>query len=56
MKKLVNQELLNLLGGALVTKEEYCATLDQLIKDNWGDWDQGAKDGAMRGWNEHCAG
>ena len=55
MKKLSNLELLDLLGGTAVTREEYCATLDMLITENWDKWDQGAKDGAMHGWNEHCA-
>ncbi len=56
MKKLSNHDLLDLLGGKAVTREEYCATLDMLIENNWDKWDQGAKDGAMHGWNEHCAG
>lgn len=35
MKKLSNLELLDLLGGTAVTREEYCATLDMLITENW---------------------
>lgn len=53
MKKLSNIDLLNLLGG--VSRDEYCATLDMLIKENWGKWDEGAKDSAAKSWSEHCA-
>ncbi len=54
MKKLTNLDLQDLLGG--VSREEYCETLDMLIENNWDKWDQGAKDGAMYGWNKYCAG
>ncbi len=53
MKKLANIDLLNLLGG--VSREEYCATLDMLIRENWGKWDEGTKNSASLSWNTHCA-
>jgi hypothetical protein len=55
MKKLSSNELLALLGGAAITREEYCETLDMIISNNWDNMTQGEKDGAMHGWNKHCA-
>lgn len=56
MNKLSNFDLQSLLGGAAVTREEYCATLDKIISDNWEYMTPGEKDGAMYGWNTYCAG
>jgi hypothetical protein len=54
MKELSNLDLQDLLGG--VSIEEYCATLDMLIENNWDKWNNSEKDGAMYGWNKYCAG
>lgn len=55
MKKLTNQDLLVLLGGKAVTSEEYCATLDMIINNNWGNMSQDEKDSAMQAWNKYCS-
>ncbi|MDE6022860.1 MAG: hypothetical protein K2G13_05085 [Muribaculaceae bacterium] len=57
MKKLTDNELLNLLGGDnVVTEEDYCDKLDFIITHNWDKMSKEEKDGAIHAWNEHCLG
>ncbi len=53
MKKLSNENLLNLLGGDSITKEEYCALLKEIFKDAENQSD-GSLAGAAHGWLQHC--
>lgn len=39
-------------GG--ISTEEYCAIVNQLIHDNWQEWDNHQKEAAFNAWNEHC--
>ncbi|WP_289225488.1 hypothetical protein [Bacteroides acidifaciens] len=52
MKKLTTTDLLGLKGG--VSVEEYCATLDQMINDNWDNWNRDQKKAATDAFSAHC--
>lgn len=52
MKKLTTTDLQDLKGG--VSVEEYCATLDQMIQDNWDNWNRDQKKAATDAFSAHC--
>lgn len=54
MKKLTNDELLNLQGG--VSREEYCATLKMLMGANFDseNWNDDQRNAAIYAWNANC--
>lgn len=56
MLELLNdQELDQLTGGAhVVTKEEYCDTMDMLIENNWNRWSDAERKSAATAYAEHC--
>ena len=49
---LSKEELKGVVGG--IGSEEYCATLNLLIDNNWSTWTQQEKESAMNAWNAHC--
>jgi hypothetical protein len=54
MKKLENQDLIALLGGQSVSREEFCAELKRLMQS--GTLEDGAFDGASIAYAKECAG
>ncbi|WP_352422583.1 hypothetical protein [Proteiniphilum sp.] len=50
IEELNLQEMEEIKGG--VSKEEYCATLVDIVMSN--DLDDGAMDGARHGYDKHC--
>ena len=39
-------------GG--ITPEQYCAILNEIIENNWGEMSPGAREGAIIGYQTHC--
>lgn len=52
MKKITNKELLNLMGGAVTTRKEFCNQLRELI--NSGTLTPEAREGAEYALNKEC--
>ncbi|MGQ1948825.1 hypothetical protein ACT3CD_17165 [Geofilum sp. OHC36d9] len=49
---LSNEELEQVNGG--VSKEDYCATLNDLIENNWGEWSDGERLSAANAYSDNC--
>ncbi|MDE6023076.1 MAG: hypothetical protein K2G13_06195 [Muribaculaceae bacterium] len=54
MKKLTDNDLLNLLGGDSISREEFCAQLKKILQDQ--DTDEGPFEGAVIAYAKECVG
>ena len=52
LEELNYQELSEIKGG--ITPEQYCAILNEIIENNWGEMSPGAREGAIIGYQTHC--
>lgn len=52
MKILATEELLNLMGGDVTTRKEFCEQLRALLKKE--DLSEGAREGAEYALNKEC--
>lgn len=52
MIKLTLEEQEKVLGG--ISREKYCALLEQIISDNWDSWDNENKSAAANAYAKNC--
>ncbi|MFW6369971.1 MAG: hypothetical protein ACOC10_02060 [Bacteroidota bacterium] len=54
LKELNTLEMNEIKGGDVVTQEQYCGILDDLMENNWLSWSQEERDNAMAAYFTHC--
>lgn len=53
MLEVLNLQEMNEIKGG-VSREEYCDTVSNLIRDNWDNWSDSERHSASSAYSKHC--